>query len=88
MNTVVNVDASDYRCRCIYRIIVRNLKHVVSQPYRMAATRPGLCAAITLSSSLDSDLLGYINHTREKERNHYTIMSHTYLEKVIRPATD
>jgi len=39
-NTVANVDASDSRCRCIGKIIARDLRLVVSGLYRMAVTRP------------------------------------------------
>jgi len=67
-NMVANVDASDSRCRCIGKIIARDLRLVASQLYRMAVTRPGLRAAVTLSPSSGADLLGCINRTREKER--------------------
>jgi len=48
-NTVANVDASDSRCRCIGKIIARDVRLVASRPYRLAITRPGSCAAVTLS---------------------------------------
>jgi hypothetical protein len=69
-NTVANVDASDSRCRCICKIIARDLWLVASRLYRMAVTRPGSRAAITLSPSLGAPLLGCINHTRGKEGKH------------------
>jgi len=62
------VDASDSRCRCIGKIIARDLRLEASRLYRMAITRPRSRAAVTLSSSLSADLLGCINRTREKER--------------------
>jgi len=68
--TVANVDASDSRCRCICKIITRDLRLVASRLYRMAVTWPGSRASVTLSPSLGADLLGCINHTREKERKH------------------
>ena len=67
-NTVANVDASDSRCRCIGKIIARDVRLVASRLYRMAVTRPGSRAAVTLSPSSGADLLGCINRTREKER--------------------
>jgi len=39
-NTVANVDASDSRCRCIAKIIARDLSLVASRLYRKAVTRP------------------------------------------------
>jgi len=66
-NTVANVDTSDSRCRCIGKIIARDLRLVASRLYRMAVTRPWSRAAVTLSLSLGADLLGCINRTREKE---------------------
>jgi hypothetical protein len=39
-NTVANVDASDSRCRCIGKIIARDLMLVASRLNRMAVTRP------------------------------------------------
>ena len=39
-NTVTNVDASDSRCRCIGKIIARDLRLVASRLYRMAVTQP------------------------------------------------
>ena len=41
---------------------------MASRLYRLAATRPGSRAAVTLSPSLGADLLGCINCRREKER--------------------
>jgi len=67
-NTVANVDASDSGCRCIGKIIARDLRLVASRLYRTAVTRPGSRAAVTLSPSLGADLLGCINRIREKER--------------------
>jgi len=67
-NTVANVDASDSMCRCIGKIIARDLRLVASRLYRMAVTRPWSRAAVTLTLSLGADLLGCINHTREKKR--------------------
>jgi hypothetical protein len=89
-NTVANVDASDIRCRCIGKIIARDLTLVASRLYRMAVTRPGSPAAITLSSSLGADLLGCISRIRGKERNgkHYTIMPRTYSYKLKSSAID
>jgi len=58
-NTVANVDTSDSRCRCIGKIIARDLRLVASRLYRMA---------VTLSPSSGADLLGCINRTREMER--------------------
>jgi hypothetical protein len=46
-DTVANVDASDSRCRCIGKIIARDLRLVASRLYRMAITRPGSRAAVT-----------------------------------------
>jgi hypothetical protein len=46
-NTVANVDASDGRCRCIGKIIGRDLRLVASRLYRMAVTWPGSRAAVT-----------------------------------------
>jgi len=46
-NTVANVDASDSRCRCIGKIIARDLRLVASRLYRMAVTRPASRAAVT-----------------------------------------
>ena len=46
-NTVANVDASDSRCRCIGKIIARDLRLVASRLYTMAVTRPGSRAAVT-----------------------------------------
>jgi hypothetical protein len=40
-HTVANVDASDSRCRCIGKIIARDLRLVASRLDRMAVTRPG-----------------------------------------------
>jgi len=37
---VANVDASESRCRCIGKIIARDLRLVASRLYRMAVTRP------------------------------------------------
>jgi len=68
-NTVANVDASDIRCRCIGKIIARDLRLMASRLYRMAVTRPGSRAAVTLSPSLGADLLGCINRTRERKGN-------------------
>jgi hypothetical protein len=62
------VDASDIRCRCTCKIIARDVRLVASRQYRMAVTRPGSRAAVTLSPSLGADLLGCINRIREKER--------------------
>jgi len=67
-NTVANVDASDGRCRCIGKIIASDLSLVATQLYRIAVTRPGSRAAITVSLSLGADLMGCINRTREKDR--------------------
>jgi hypothetical protein len=67
-NTVANVDASDIRWRCIGKVIARDLRLVASRLYKTAVTRPGLHAAMTLSPSLGTDLLGCIISTREKER--------------------
>jgi len=39
-NTVANVDASDSRCRCIGKIIARDLRLVASRLSRMTVTRP------------------------------------------------
>jgi hypothetical protein len=39
-DTVANVDASDSRCRCIGKIIARDLRLVAGRLYRMAITRP------------------------------------------------
>jgi len=69
-NTVANVDLSDSRCICVGKIIARDLSLVASRLCRMAGTRPGSHAAVTLSLSLGADLLGCIHHTREKERKH------------------
>jgi hypothetical protein len=66
-NTVANVDASDSRCRCIGNIIASDLWLVVSRLYRMAVTRPGSRAAVTVSPSIGADLLGCISRTREME---------------------
>jgi len=66
-DTVANVDASDSRCRCIGRIIARDLRLVASRPFRMAITRPGSRAAVTLCPSSGANLLGCINRTREQE---------------------
>jgi hypothetical protein len=54
--------------RCIGKIIARDLSLVESRLYRMAITRPQSRVAVTLSPSLGADLLGCINHTREKKR--------------------
>ena len=40
MYTVAQVDSSDIRCRCIGKIIPRDLSHVASGLYIMAVTRP------------------------------------------------
>jgi hypothetical protein len=61
------VDASESRCRCIGKIIARDLRLVASRLYRMAITLPGSRAAVTVSPSLGSDLLGCIYRTREQE---------------------
>jgi len=66
-NTVANVDASDSRCRCRGKIIARDQRLVACRLYRMAVTRPGSGAAVTVSPSLDADLLGCINRIRDKE---------------------
>jgi len=50
------------------KIIARDLRLVASRLYRMAITRPGSRAAVTLSPSSGADLLGCINRTREKEK--------------------
>jgi hypothetical protein len=67
-NTVANVDASDSRCICICKNIARDLRLVASRLYRMAVTRPGSRAAMTVSPSLGADLLGCINRTRDQKR--------------------
>jgi hypothetical protein len=46
-NTVAKVNASDIRCRCIDKIIARDLTLVASRRYKTAVTRPGLHAAVT-----------------------------------------
>jgi hypothetical protein len=46
---VANVDASDSKCRCICKIIARDLRLMASRLYRMAVTRPGSRAAITVT---------------------------------------
>jgi hypothetical protein len=56
-NTVGNVDASDSRCRCIYKIIARDLRLVASRLYRMGVTRPGSRAAITRSVNPETVIL-------------------------------
>jgi len=67
-NTVANVDASDTSCRCIGKIIARDLRLVASRLYRLAVTWPGSGAAVTVSLSLGADLLDCISRTREMER--------------------
>jgi len=42
------MDAIDSRCRCIGKIIARDLRLVVSRLYKMAVTRPGSHAAVTI----------------------------------------
>jgi len=54
--------------RCIGKIMARDLSLVASRLYRMAVTRPQSRVAVTLSPSFGADLLGCINHTREKEK--------------------
>jgi len=39
---------SDSRCRCIGKIITRDVRLVVSRQYKIAVTRPGSRAAVTL----------------------------------------
>ena len=55
--------------RFIGTIIARDLSLVAIRLYRMAVTRPQARVAVTLSPSFGADLLGSINHTREKQRN-------------------
>jgi len=50
-NTVADMDASDSRCRCIGKIIARDLRLVASRLYRTSVTRSGSCAAITLQTN-------------------------------------
>jgi hypothetical protein len=66
-NTVANVDASDSRCRCICKIIARDLRLVASRQYRMAVTRPGSRAAVTVSPSLGADLLSCKSQYNRRE---------------------
>jgi len=89
-NTVANVDASGSRCRCLGKIIARDLRLVASRLYRMTVSRLGSRTTVTLSPSLGADLLGCINRIRDKERKekHYTIMPRTYSYKLQSPATD
>jgi len=61
------MDTSDSGYRCIGNIIAEDLRLVASRLYRMAITRPGSPAAVTLSPSLGADLLGCIHRTREME---------------------
>jgi hypothetical protein len=37
---VANMDLSDYRCRCIGKIIAKDLRLVASRLYQMGVTRP------------------------------------------------
>ena len=67
-NTVANVDASDSSCRCIAKIIARDIRLVASHYIEWPLLGPGSRAAVTLSPSLGTDLLGCINRTRQQER--------------------
>jgi len=63
-------------CRCIGKIIARDLRLVTSRLYRMAITRPWSRAAVTSFLSLGGDLLGCIDRTREKKRKALNISCH------------
>jgi hypothetical protein len=86
-NTVANLDTSDIRCRCIGKIITRDLRFVASRLYTMAVPRPGSRATMTSSPSLGADLLGCISHIRDKEK-HYSIMPHACSYKLKGPGAE
>jgi len=59
-DTVANVDASESRCRCVGKIIARDLRLVACRLYIMAVTRPQVtfrCYSIALIFVLIMELL-------------------------------
>ena len=67
-NTVANVDASDSRCRYIVWLSLEIEGSWRANYIEWPLPGPGSRAAITLSSSFGTDLLGCINCTKERER--------------------
>jgi len=95
-DTVAHKDLTDYMCRCVGKIIARDLRLMASQLYKTVLPGPGhvTCScAVTSSPCLGADLLGCIipyksrKGKKQKESNQIMV-PRTQSYEPISPTTD